>query len=125
MALTGGFNSSVNSFVAGTGGGGGAYISNTAGQNGGNGGWPGGGGGGGAASDNGFTSGAGGNGANGIVVVITYLSEPWPTDQHGKNWTPNAERTLYTCDDGVQMVVNPEWSRGGNHRPYQPRLRRT
>jgi hypothetical protein len=32
------------------------------------------------------------------------------TDKHGKNWTPNAERTLYTCDDGVQMVVNPEWS---------------
>ena len=70
--VAGGFNSSVNSFVAGTGGGGGAYISNAAGQNGGNGGWPGGGGGGGAASDNGFTSGAGGNGANGIVVVITY-----------------------------------------------------
>ena len=70
--VSGGFSSSFTSFRAGTGGGGGYYISGAAGGAGGNGGWPGGGGGGGGASDNGQTSGAGGNGANGIVVVITY-----------------------------------------------------
>jgi len=57
----------------GTGGGGGFYISGQTGGHGGNGGWPGGGGGGGGASNNGFLSGKGGNGANGFVVVITYL----------------------------------------------------
>ena len=70
--VDGGFSSSFSGFRAGTGGGGGYYFANNPGGNGGNGGWPGGGGGGGGASDNGFTSGAGGKGANGIVVVITY-----------------------------------------------------
>lgn len=60
-------------FFAGTGGGGGFYISGQAGGAGGDGGWPGGGGGGGGASDNGFASGRGGNGANGIAVIITYF----------------------------------------------------
>jgi hypothetical protein len=59
--------------AAGTGGGGGAYVTAQATGIGGNGGWPGGGGGGGAASDTGFLSGAGGNGANGMVTVITYF----------------------------------------------------
>lgn len=31
-------------------------------------------------------------------------------DKHGKTWTPNADRTMYTCDDGMNLVVNPEWS---------------
>lgn len=57
---------------AGTGGGGGFYRSNFAGGTAGNGGWPGGGGGGGGASNDGFNSGAGGNGANGFAVIITY-----------------------------------------------------
>ena len=57
----------------GTGGGGGAYRTGQNGGNGGNGGWPGGGGGGGGAADEGFTSGSGGAGANGFLVVITWL----------------------------------------------------
>jgi len=59
----------------GTGGGGGAYRTGQNGGNGGAGGWPGGGGGGGAACDDvpGLVSGAGGAGANGFAVVITYL----------------------------------------------------
>lgn len=32
------------------------------------------------------------------------------TDKHGKTWIPNAERTIYTCEDGMQVLVNPEWS---------------
>jgi len=31
-------------------------------------------------------------------------------DKHGKNGTPNADRTMYTCDDGMNLVVNPEWA---------------
>jgi hypothetical protein len=58
---------------AGTGGGGGAFVLSSAGGTGGAGGWPGGGGGGGSASDNGFASGAGGAGANGFAVIITYF----------------------------------------------------
>jgi hypothetical protein len=59
---------------SGTGGGGGRYLTATVGQNGANGGWPAGGGGGGGAADNDFfPAGNGGNGANGFVVVITYL----------------------------------------------------
>jgi hypothetical protein len=60
-------------FASGTGGGGGAYVTAQATGNGGNGGWPGGGGGGGAGSDAGFKSGDGGNGAHGVVIVITYF----------------------------------------------------
>ena len=71
VPATNGTASSVH-FVCGTGGGGGNYINNFAAGAGGNGGWPGGGGGGGGASNNGFLSGAGGNGANGFAVIITY-----------------------------------------------------
>ena len=63
----------VDITFSGTGGGGGRYITATVGQNGANGGWPAGGGGGGGAVDNDFfPSGAGGAGANGFVVVVTY-----------------------------------------------------
>lgn len=55
----------------GTGGGGGAGNNLAAAGNGGNGGNYGAGGGGGGASLNGFDSGAGGNGAPGVVVVVT------------------------------------------------------
>jgi hypothetical protein len=60
-----------NAPVGGGGGGGGAASITAAAQSGGNGGKYGGGGGGGGASLNGFNSGAGGEGAQGIVVVIT------------------------------------------------------
>ena len=62
----------VHSGLPGTGGGGGAFISGIA-QAGANGGLYGAGGGGGAASPNGTVSGAGGNGADGIVIVISYF----------------------------------------------------
>ena len=58
-------------FFAGGGGGGGGSSVTANGGNGGNGGWPGGGGGGGGASRDGFTSGAGGNGADGAVLIAT------------------------------------------------------
>jgi hypothetical protein len=57
----------------GTGGGGGFYISSTAGGAGGSGGWPAGAGGGGGASDDGNASGKGGDGANGVAIIITYF----------------------------------------------------
>lgn len=57
---------------AGGGGGGGQSVGAAAG-NGGNGGFPGGGGGGGGGSLNGTDSGAGGDGADGLVVVLEYL----------------------------------------------------
>jgi hypothetical protein len=56
----------------GGGGGGGSYTTATTGQAGGNGAFPGGGGGGGSASDNGFNSGAGGTGGNGVVRVWSW-----------------------------------------------------
>ena len=62
---TGGFQ------TGGTGGGGGAYRSSVAGMAGAVGAFPGGGGGGGSAADN-LTSGAGANGADGAVYIITY-----------------------------------------------------
>ncbi len=52
------------------GGGGGGQSTGLVAGNGGNGGFPGGGGGGGGGSFNGTTSGAGGNGADGLVIVI-------------------------------------------------------
>ena len=67
---TAGANAS-NFIAGGTGGGGGFYQTNVVGSSGTNAGWPGGGGGGGAASDNGFNSGAGGNGSNGCAIIIT------------------------------------------------------
>ena len=67
-----GLNAGNEDFRAGTGGGGGGYKPSTIGGNGGNGGWPAGGGGGGGASDDGFNSGAGGQGGNGYAVIITY-----------------------------------------------------
>ena len=70
---TSGTSATTNYFQAGTGGGGGFYRTATAGGAGGAGGWPGGGGGGGGASDNGFTSGAGGAGAHGFAIIITYF----------------------------------------------------
>jgi hypothetical protein len=68
-----GVSASSQYVVGGTGGGGGYYKTSTAGNAGGSGGWPGGGGGGGGAADNGFSSGAGGSGANGYAVIITYF----------------------------------------------------
>lgn len=58
----------------GTGGGGGSFRTTLAGGAGGNGGYPGGAGGGGGAVDSGVAggSGKGGDGANGLVVVVTY-----------------------------------------------------
>ena len=70
---TAGVSSATISYNAGTGGGGGFYRTATAGSSGAGGGWPGGGGGGGGACDTGFTSGGGGSGANGRVVIVTYL----------------------------------------------------
>jgi hypothetical protein len=55
------------------GGGGGNQFAGPVGGNGGDGGFPGGGGGGGGASRNGFNSGTGGAGADGLVIVIEYL----------------------------------------------------
>jgi hypothetical protein len=65
--------STPNSVYAGSGGGGGGSGLTAAGGSGGAGGWPGGGGGGGGAARNGYTSGAGGNGADGFVQVITWF----------------------------------------------------
>ena len=73
VAATAGTSMTTQYAMAGTGGGGGYYITATAGGTGGAGGWPSGGGGGGGASDNSFASGAGGAGANGFVVIITYF----------------------------------------------------
>lgn len=65
---------SFTSYVqAGCGGGGGASSSSGNAGNGGNGGLYGGGGGGGGACKLGFSSGAGGSGANGVIVVTTYF----------------------------------------------------
>ncbi len=61
--------SALNNYIVGTGGGGGGGAS--AGSAGGAGGPAGGGGGGGACSVNGFVSGAGGAGANGLLIVIS------------------------------------------------------
>lgn len=58
--------------TTGGGGGGGSYSTATVGMTGGAGGFPGGGGGGGSASDNGFNSGAGGAGGNGVVRVWSF-----------------------------------------------------
>lgn len=57
----------------GGGGGGGTRQASGVGTNGVDGGYPGGGGGGGSASINGFQSGAGGHGSDGVVVVTTWL----------------------------------------------------
>lgn len=62
----------VNSGLPGHGGGGGAASVTKAAQDGANGGMYGAGGGGGGASTNGFNSGRGGDGAPGIVIVITH-----------------------------------------------------
>ncbi len=72
---TSGTSATNELFRAGTGGGGGfyRYNLNPSGGDGASGGWPGGGGGGGGAGDNNFISGAGGNGANGVAVIITYF----------------------------------------------------
>jgi len=67
--ISAGQNAPINE---GGGGGGGSYVTATNGMNAGNGAFPGGGGGGGAACDDGFTSGAGGNGAAGIVRVWSW-----------------------------------------------------
>lgn len=62
-------------FSGGLGGGGGANSGvNTNGTKGGNGGFPGGAGGGGGGCSLGFTSGAGGDGSNGYVVIYEFLS---------------------------------------------------
>lgn len=62
-------------FSGGLGGGGGANSgANTNGTAGGNGGFPGGGGGGGGGCSLGFTSGAGGDGADGYVVIYEFIS---------------------------------------------------
>jgi len=63
----------AGSGLAGSSGGGGAASITTAAQTGGSGGIYGGGGGGGGASLNGFASGAGGAGADGIVIVTTWF----------------------------------------------------
>lgn len=72
VAATAGTSQSTQYTQGGTGGGGGFYRTGQVTGTGGAGGWPGGGGGGGAASDNGFSSGAGGKGANGFAIIITY-----------------------------------------------------
>lgn len=59
--------------TVGSGGGGGGSSATTVGGQGGNGGFPGGGGGGGGASRNGFNSGAGGNGSDGIVRIVVWF----------------------------------------------------
>ena len=63
---------SIN-ILCGTGSGGGASSTTGNGGNGGNGGGYGGGGGGGGAANNGHQSGAGGNGAPGRAIIITYF----------------------------------------------------
>jgi hypothetical protein len=63
----------VNAPLPSSGGGGGGDGNTPGGGNGGNGGAYGGGGGGGGGATNGTPSGAGGNGADGIVVVISYF----------------------------------------------------
>lgn len=63
----------ANSGLPGHGGGGGASSITQAAQAGANGGLYGAGGGGGGASVNGFASGKGGDGANGVVIVTTYF----------------------------------------------------
>ena len=65
--------SASNSLQGGTGGGGGFYRTAATGCAGAAGGWPGAGGGGGSGSDTGFNSGAGANGANGYVYIVTYF----------------------------------------------------
>lgn len=67
-----GTNISLFGVLAGCGGSGGGSSTNSAGGSGGNGAWPGGGGGGGGASLNGFASGAGGNGADGLVRIMCW-----------------------------------------------------
>ena len=64
--------SGVTNWYGGTGGGGGYYITGVAAGTGAAGAQPGGGGGGGGASDNGFASGAGGKGGDGMVIVVSY-----------------------------------------------------
>jgi hypothetical protein len=65
-------NNGTTTLFGGGGGGGGGYTTAIAGQAGANGNFPGGGGGGGSASDNGFNSGAGGRGGNGLVIVVAW-----------------------------------------------------
>ncbi len=65
-------NNGTTTLFGGGGGGGGGYTTAIAGQAGANGNFPGGGGGGGSASDNGFNSGAGGQGGNGLVIVVAW-----------------------------------------------------
>jgi len=62
----------TSTLFGGGGGGGGGYTTNLAGQAGAAGAQPGGGGGGGSASDNGFASGAGGRGGDGMVIVVAW-----------------------------------------------------
>jgi len=66
-------NASSGIFTVGSGGGGGGAGLSVSGGVGGVGGFPGGGGGGGGATRDGTTSGAGANGANGIVIITTYF----------------------------------------------------
>jgi hypothetical protein len=71
-APTNGTSSTNQLLIVGTGGGGSGYRNGFSSPAAANGGWPSGGGGGSGSADNGFTVGKGGNGANGLVVVITY-----------------------------------------------------
>ena len=32
------------------------------------------------------------------------------TDKHGNTWTPNAERTMFSGSNGINIIVNPEWT---------------
>ena len=77
VAANAGTSATTQNFVGGTGGGGGFYatgVGNGTNNAGAAGGWPGGAGGGGGAADNstGVSSGAGGTGAHGYAVIITY-----------------------------------------------------
>ena len=65
-------NNGTTTLFGGGGGGGGGYTTAIAGQAGAAGNYPGGGGGGGSASDNGFNSGAGGRGGDGLVIVVAW-----------------------------------------------------
>ena len=69
---TSGTNNGTTTLFGGGGGGGGGYATGLVGQAGAVGLQPGGGGGGGSASDNGFNSGAGGRGGDGMVIVVAW-----------------------------------------------------
>ena len=71
-AATSGTSATTQYMLCGTGAGGGYYKTAAVGGTGAAGGFPGGGAGGGGASDNSFASGAGGQGANGFAVIVTF-----------------------------------------------------